>query len=69
LIGLVLLRKVLRHALHAFHERQRRAGADGALHPQQAFAAIVVDARKIRGKSGSAEFAAQSLKRGASHEC
>jgi hypothetical protein len=36
---------------------------------QQAFAPAVVDTHRIRGKSGSAELAAQSLERRTSHEC
>ena len=36
LVSLVLLGKVLCHALHAFHKRRGQAAADGAMHQQQA---------------------------------
>ena len=41
LVSLVLLGKVLRHALHALHERWGQAAADRAMHQQQALTCTI----------------------------
>ena len=43
----MLLGKVLRHALHALHERGRQAAADVAVHQQHAFARAIKAACKV----------------------